>query len=137
MIQMPKVEKMLTNHEGIRHHPYKCTAGKTTIGVGRNLDDVGLSYDEILYLLRNDINNCITELDRNFPWFAELSEARQMALIDMCFNLGISRLKKFKNMLAAMAVGNFTAAAAEAQDSSWYRQVGVRAVRVCEMIKEG
>jgi len=137
MIQMPKVEKMLTNHEGIRHHPYKCTAGKTTIGVGRNLDDVGITYEEILFLLRNDINRCINDLDRSFPWFAGLSEGRQMALIDMCFNLGISRLKKFKNMLAAFAVGNYTAAAAEAKDSAWYGQVGVRAKRVCEMIKEG
>ena len=48
--------EQLRLHEGVEHKPYVDTVGKTTIGVGRNLDDVGLTDDEIDYLLDNDIH---------------------------------------------------------------------------------
>jgi lysozyme len=57
-----KLEEMLIRQEGNRKFPYECTAGKLTIGVGRNLDDMGLTEDEVLYLLDNDIQRCDTEL---------------------------------------------------------------------------
>jgi len=134
---MNSMVDLLIKHEGFKRHVYKCTAGKNTIGVGRNLDDVGLSDEEIMCLLSNDIRRCKNDLNRNFEWFPELNEVRQMALIDMCFNLGISRLKRFKNMIAALSMGDYGKAADEAKDSAWYDQVGSRAVEVCAMIRHG
>jgi lysozyme len=125
---------MLILHEGKRHHVYECTSGKLTIGVGRNLEDLGLSDGEIDFLLRNDLMRVQSELAANVPCFLKLSETRQDVLMDMCFNLGISRLLQFKNMLTALEIGDYIEAAAEMLDSRWAKQVGERATRLAKMM---
>ena len=136
---MERLREMLKRHEGVKAMAYKCTAGKITVGVGRNIDSdggLGLSDDEIDYLLDNDIIRCIKEL-QIFPWFSQLAEARQHALIDLCFNIGLPRLMLFQKANAAMAKGDFETAADEYFDSRWAKQVGNRAIEVCEMIRSG
>ncbi|OGO93545.1 MAG: hypothetical protein A3F10_05840 [Coxiella sp. RIFCSPHIGHO2_12_FULL_42_15] len=118
--------KLLIQHEGLRLKPYRDTMGKLTIGVGRNLDDVGISYDEALQLLDNDINNVIQQLN-TLPTFAKLNSARQMALANMTFNLGFHGILKFKNLWAALETGNYVEAAKEVLNSKWAGQVGHRA----------
>lgn len=126
----------LIRDEGIRLTPYKCTAGKLTIGVGLNLDD-GITKDEAIWLLDNRIKMAESDLDRNIPWWRKLSDARQRALINMVYNLGWPRLSEFKKMLRAMEIGNFKAAAREAIDSQWAEQVGDRAKRIAALIEKG
>jgi len=116
---------------------YKCSAGKNTIGVGRNLDDRGITADEANYLLSNDIDICIDELEAVFPWFSTLSDARQRVVINMCFNLGLTRLLGFKKFLAAMETGDWETAAAEMLDSNWSKQVGDRSIRLRDLLLEG
>lgn len=132
-----KLASMLVEHEGLRLKPYRCTAGKLTIGVGRNLDDRGITPDEALYLLRNDIRDSRKELSASFPWFDNLDEVRQSVLIDMNVNLGLSRLKGFRNTLALIGVGKYEAAAVEMLDSKWAEQVGRRAQRLSRMMATG
>ncbi len=127
----------LIEHEGLRLKPYRCPAGKLTIGIGRNLDDRGISEQEAAVLCRNDIDGAERDLDRNVPWWRELSAVRQMALVDMCLNLGWPRLSGFKRMLAALERTDYETAADEMLDSKWARQVGVRAVRIADMIRSG
>jgi len=103
---------MLIHHEGMpvthgRCMPYRCTAGKLTIGVGRNLDDRGISEEEAFYLLDNDIADCVTDLQSHLSWFNRLDDVRKAVLVDMCFNLGIGRMMKFENMLAAAKHGEW------------------------------
>ena len=52
-----KIIEMLKRHEGLKVFPYHCSQNKLTIGIGRNLDDKGISKDEAYYLLYNDIKN--------------------------------------------------------------------------------
>ena len=78
----------LKRDEGVVLTLYKCSAGKNTIGVGRNVDDRGITEDESDYLLGNDIDLCVDELENNFTWYKNLSDARQRVLVIMCFNLG-------------------------------------------------
>ena len=85
----------------------------------------------------NDIERVQNELGRSFPWFADLDEARRDAMIDIAFNLGLTRLRSFVNALEAMAHGQYDAAANEFMDSRWSQQVGNRAVEVTEMIRTG
>jgi lysozyme len=132
-----KLTEMLVDHEGLRLKPYRCTAGKLTIGVGRNLDDRGLSPDEALYLLRNDIEISRTELSGAFPWFAKLDPVRQAVLIDMHVNLGLGTLSKFVITLGLIKTGRYDEAASEMLDSAWSRQVGRRARRLAEMMRTG
>ena len=125
---------MITLHEGKRHHVYECSSGKLTVGVGRNLEDLGLSDGEIDFLLRNDLMRVQSELAVNVPCFLNLSDVRQDVLMDMCFNLGISRFLQFKNMLTALEIGDYIEAAAEMLDSRWAKQVGERANRLAKMM---
>ena len=136
---MSKLVEQLKRHEGIRTHAYQCTANMTTVGVGRNIDEdggIGLSIDEIEFLLENDIKRCKQELI-SFPWFSQIDSVRQDALINLCCNLGMTRLLGFRNALTAMSVGDYDKAADEFMDSRWAKQVGSRAEEVCAMIRTG
>lgn len=135
---MSKLSDQLRIHEGVRSHFYRCTSGLATIGVGRCIEQgsLGLSDDEIDYLLENDIKRCKQELIA-FSWFMDLDAVRQDAMVNLCFNLGFSRLSLFTNALAAMAEANYDRAAMEFLDSKWARQVGKRSEDVAHMIRTG
>lgn len=133
---MNRLEKQLLIDEGYRQFPYKDSVGKLTIGIGRNIEDNGIAKDEAIYLLRRDIANTRVEL-MQFRWFNRLNEARKEALINMCFNLGLTTLLKFKNMISALDDMNYDLAAEEALDSRWSEQVGERAQRIARIIKYG
>ena len=136
---MSELIEQLRRHEGVETHVYKCTAGFETIGVGRNISKsgLGLSPDEIDYLLQNDINRCVRELAYALDWFSSLDGVRQDAMVNLCFNLGLSRLMQFKLALDAMERGEYHRAAAEFLDSRWAKQVGNRAIEVTHMIRMG
>lgn len=130
------IEEQLILHEGLRLKPYKCPAGYLTIGVGRNLETKGISREEALFLLRNDIKEIERALSK-YDWYTKLDPIRQKVLIDMCFNLGLAGLLQFKRMIAALAAGDYKRAADEMVDSAWYHQVGTRARRLVEMMRTG
>ena len=131
------MKDMLMNDEGVRFHLYEDTRGKQTIGVGRNLTDVGISKDEAMVLLDNDITAAVNALDQVHPWWRSLSEIRQHVLVNMCFNIGIAGLGGFKKALTAMQAGDYETAANEMQDSTWYVQVGARAIRLVSLMRQG
>ena len=127
----------LKRDEGVELKAYQDTEGIWTIGIGRNLQDVGVSMDEAEYMLAYDIDVAVGELQRTFDWFEGLSDARQRVCINMCFNLGLTRLLRFKKFLAAMAVGDWETAGVEMLDSKWSRQVGARSTRLKDLLLEG
>jgi lysozyme len=133
MISADLVQQVMA-HEGFRQKPYLCTAGKLTIGYGRNLDDNGLTQAESLALLLNDLAECEKDL-QSFPWWDGLSAARKHALLDMRYNLGPTRFRGFKKMLKALDAGNFAEAAAQMRDSKWARQVPQRAETLAKMVE--
>ena len=124
-------------HEGKRSKPYKDTVGKLTIGVGRNLDDVGLFDDEIELLLINDLKRFERSLDKSLPWWRDLDEVRQRVIIDMCFNMGLGGLLGFKNTLAKIKAHDWAAARRGMLQSKWAKQVGARATRLADMMLTG
>lgn len=125
----------LERDEGVRLKPYRDTVGKLTLGCGRNLDDVGITSDEARYLCRNDMERVRLELERELPWLEVHPEPVQRAIANMVFNLGIYRLLGFVDMLAALRVADYERAANEALDSKWSTQVGARAQRIAEAIR--
>jgi lysozyme len=127
----------LRRDEGLRLKPYRCTAGRLTIGYGRNLDDAGITAEEAEFLLRNDVRRVFVELDRDMPWWRDLSPGRQRALANMAVNLGLPRLKEFRLMLSALRRGDYEEAARQALDSRWARQVGDRARRIAGLLGPG
>ena len=135
---MKLIEQMLIIDEGMRLKPYRDTVGKLTIGVGRNLDDVGISEDEALYLLSNDIKKAREDVKKVFgEMFHELDPVRQAVLIDMMFNLGLPRFLGFKKFIQAVKEKDFSKASQEMLDSRWAKQVKSRAERLSYMMRTG
>lgn len=137
MTYLDQLRQQLRRDEGLRLKPYTDTVGKLTIGVGRNLTDRGISDDEALQLLDNDIAICIGELRSNFPWFDRLDEPRQGVLVNMCFNLGIVKLSKFGTTLGLIRTGDYEQASVTMLQSRWAQQVGNRALRLSEQMRVG
>ena len=135
---MDRIKEQLVRHEGLRLKPYRCTAGKLTIGVGRNLDDCGISQSEAYVMLINDIMNCEKQLQAKIPdIYNGLDEVRKSVLLNMCFNLGISGLLGFKNTLEFIKVGDWERAANNMLVSRWAKQVGRRAIELSELMRKG
>lgn len=130
------LRQQLIRHEGYRLLPYVDTAGKVTIGVGRNLTDRGISDAEVRYLLDNDITIAINALVV-FPWFPDLDQIRQRVFVDLCFNMGLPRLRTFRRMLAAAERRDWGTAARELLESAYASQVGSRASTLATMLRTG
>lgn len=129
--------EQLRRDEGTRRFPYTDTVGKITIGTGRNLTDTGLRDVEIDFLLKNDVDDATTRLEKTYSWFSTLDPVRQGVLINMAFNLGMGGLASFPRMLDLVRVGDYAGAAAEMLDSLWARQVGQRAQRLSRQMSTG
>lgn len=117
--------------------PYVDTVGKVTIGWGRNLTDRGVSFVEAENMLDHDIDVAIRDCSAKFPWFASLDPVRQGVLVNMCFNMGLTRLLQFRNTLKLIEKGQYEHAAIQMLQSKWADQVGDRALRLAEQMRSG
>lgn len=134
-VDFKSLTRWLEQDEGSRLKPYYCTAGKLTIGIGRNLEDNGISKAESKFMLENDIMRVMKELDTMLPFWRELSPNRQAAIINMAFNLGTFGLSKFQKTIAHLQAQEWDEAGDEMLRSRWADQVGDRALRISEAIK--
>ncbi len=136
MIDYNALRKEIEIDEGRRDKVYTCSMGKLTIGVGHNIEDNPLP-DEVIDLLFNmDIEQTVIECER-FDWYKTLSPLRQRVIVNMAFNMGIPTLLEFKKMIAAIGMGDYDEASTQMMHSKWYRQVGDRAERLCQMMETG
>ena len=130
----------LVRDEGEVLHAYQDSLGFWTIGVGRLIDKRqggGISLDESRMLLARDVSRVLVEMAESFPWAAEMTENRQRVLANMLFNLGLTKLRGFKNTLKAMAEGRYQKAADGMRASKWATQVGARAERLAKLMEQG
>lgn len=130
----------LRRDEGFRSSAYQDHLGYWTIGVGRQIDSRkggGISRDEAMLLLQNDIEARTAQLEDRLPWFVYLSATRQGVLINMAFQLGIGGLMNFKKTLAHVEAGQYTAAASEMLQSTWAKQTPERAERLATQMRTG
>lgn len=124
-------------HEGLRLKPYKCTAGKTTIGYGRNIQDIGITKEEAELLLANDLRRVIQKVNTALPWVDRLNEARRGVLYEMCFQLGLAGLLRFKQTLNHVKNGEYEKASREMLNSRWATQAPSRAKTLAEVMRNG
>ena len=134
-MNIEKIKETLIKHEGLVLDMYKCSADVWTIGVGHNLEDKGISNRAAMVMLEDDINDAIDDLERNLTFFHSLPATAKEALVNLSFNLGITRLLQFKKTLGLLREHKFTKAANELLDSRYATQVGYRALEVAEMIR--
>lgn len=126
----------LIQHEDLKLKPYLDTKGKLTIGVGRNLTDVGISEDEALMLLDADIGRARADAD-TFGWFEFLSSPRQDVIVELIFNMGLGVFQEFRQMISALSRGDYHIASAEMLSSKWASEVGIRSVELARVMLSG
>ena len=123
-------------HEGLKLQVYKCPANRLTIGYGRNLDDRGISKEEAEMLLLNDLETSTKEA-KKFEFYENLTSNRQDVIVEMIFNMGLTRFKEFKKTIGYINQANYSAAADEMLDSRWAKQVGQRALTLSNKFRAG
>lgn len=131
-----RLRQQLIRHEGVKVRPYYDSKSYLSIGVGRNLETVGISVDEAKYLLGNDIDRAIHAL-ASYAWFPALDAVRQAALVNLMFNIGPKSFAGFKRMIAALQRSDYGTAALEMLDSQWSHEVGSRATELAEQMRSG
>lgn len=132
-----QVKSLIKKHEGLSLSLYKCPSGKQTIGYGHNIEDLGISEEVAELLLEQDTLIAYRQVKANIKCFDNLDEARQYVLIDMCFNMGLSKLMGFKKMLRALDLGDYKTAAKEMLNSRWAVQVKSRANYLACVMQSG
>ena len=122
-----EVKEMLIRHEGTMCTLYQCTEDKWTIGVGRNLSDRGITEEEAMYLLDNDIKRVMNQLDEYWTVWRSFEKRGQMVCLDMCFQMGIKGFMGFRRTRALMEMGMWLEASEELLDSKYAIQTANRA----------
>lgn len=134
------LEELLIREEGFKAFAYQDNLGYWTIGYGKLIDSRkggGITKEEALYLLRNEIGRKTTELRESIPWLDTLDETRRMVLIAMSFQMGVVGVLGFRNTLAAIQMGNYTEAAQRMRESHWHVQTPDRAERMAKAMETG
>lgn len=132
-----KLKNLLVKHESYKQFPYTNSTGHLTIGIGRNLDNRGISLPEAYYLVDEDIDYFSSKLQQYLKFFHKLDENRQIVLINMCFNLGVQGFLNFTHMILALESGDYERAAKEMLESKWAGQVGDRAIELSQAMRTG
>jgi lysozyme len=130
-----KLAEMIKRHEGYRDRIYRDSVGVLTVGWGCALHE-GKHFPAYVNerLFRNDFIGAIEDYK---TLQLDLDSVREAVVIDMIFNLGIVRFKKFKNTIKHIRAGEYEDAAQHMLDSKWAKQVKSRAVELAEMMRTG
>jgi len=123
------IKEMLIKNEGLCLNLYKCSLGYNTIGVGRCLDKNGISEDEAMYLLENDIQRVVDNLDKIWEVWRSFPVPAQEVCIDMAFQMGITGFMNFRQTRALMEMGCWLEASEEVLRSKYAVQTPNRAAR--------
>lgn len=138
-----KLEAQLRIDEGLRYRPYQDSRGHWTAGIGHNLDAHGIDPTKlpdpipdamIEEWFAKDISDAEAALNRNLPAWNGFSDARQRAILNLCFNMGWPILSTFRNTLSAMLAGDWGGAADDLLASKYAEEVGDRATRIAALL---
>lgn len=149
-----EIFSFVKEHEGYRPHVYKDSLGIPTIGIGFNLmrsdarkisQQAGVNYDNILSgketltdeqvkeIFKITLSIAYKDAKQWIPKFDGLPKNIKLAILDLSFNMGYTRLSKFVRTKEHILSGNYKAAAQELQNSKWATQVGRRVKSVVNL----
>ena len=135
-----QLKLLLIHDEAEVNHAYQDSEGYWTIGVGHLIDKRKggkISHAAIMFILDEDIEDVLFDCRSNFPWFDGLTDDRKVVIASMVFNLGLAGFKGFKKTIALIQAGDYYKASYEMLRSKWADQVGIRAIRLSEMMRNG
>ena len=142
---MDRLKDEISADEGVVLEVYHDHLGYPTVGVGHLIKDTDPEYgqgvgfkfnhtrcDELFY---QDINICLDECERQLTEWSTYPEEVKLIIANMAFNLGITRLRKFKMMFSALNEGDYVEASVQGLDSRWAKQVYNRAHRLMDRLR--
>jgi len=139
-MNVDQLRKDLEIDEGMISEIYLDHLGNPTFGIGhliRSCDsesecEIGTAISEsrVIAVFEEDIQNVISDCEKLYPDFDDLPEEVQLIIANMMFNMGYTRLNKFKGMKRGVDARDWNTAANEMVDSRWYKQVTERADRL-------
>jgi len=133
-----KLEKLLAEDEGKRLKMYQDTKGIWTVGIGHNLEEKGISDAVCSLMFQEDIDDARKDAEK-FSWYSRLNSARRAVILNMIFNMGLTRFSGFKKTIEYIDQGLYLSASKEMKDSKWYREdvANSRSDRLAEMMRTG
>ena len=146
---------MIALNEGVKPKVYRDSKGHRTIGVGFNLEDAGnrrmlkkegininelfkgreLDKREIKTLYNHSLTQAFNDAQKFDKGFAKRPESVKKAIVDMSFNLGLTKLNKFKKMREGLEANDYSTAADEMVDSEWFKQIKSRGPRTVGLMR--
>ena len=143
---METIKEDLIRHEGYKDTIYLCSEGIPTFGIGHAVKEYDVEWtwpvgtpvekERIENAFKQDLDDACSDCAALFLQFASFPDQVKRVLVNMAFNLGRTRLGKFKNVIRHTNEGNYLMAANEMVNSRWYRQVGRRSKELVEIMKE-
>jgi len=134
------IKEDLIKHEGFKDEIYLDTEGLATFGIGHLVTEDDMEHgwpvgspitpERIDNVFEEDLATAVTDANALFLNLDSQPDQVQRVVVNMAFNLGRSRLGKFKKMITAVNEGNYIEAANQMVDSRWYNQVGNRSVEL-------
>ena len=144
-MNIEQLRKELENDEGIRYEIYNDHLGYPTFGIGHLVIDSDPEYgegigttvskDRVISAFEEDVMGVVSDCESLYPDFGSLPEDAQRIIANMMFNMGYTRLSKFKGMKRGVDARDWNVAADEMVDSKWYRQVRSRASRLVDRMR--
>ena len=144
-MNLEKLREELERDEGVKYEVYNDHLGLPTFGIGHLIIDSDPEYGAVIgtevrdYRVKEafeeDVQNVLTDCEKLYVQWEHLPEEVQLIIANMMFNMGRTRLSKFKGMKAGVDSRDWNKAADEMVDSVWYRQVTNRADRLVERMR--
>ena len=130
----PDLLKAIKLSEGFRDRVYKDSLGIDTIGYGFAIKDLVLDEDISEMILRRKLDSLIDRVDKKFPFLKDMPVEINDVIYEMCYQMGVSGVSKFKKTLLYLENKEFRMASKEMLDSRWARQTPNRAKRLSDII---
>ena len=132
---MQQLVESIKKNEGYREKVYKCTEGFDTIGYGFSIKDVKLRESVCDIILEEKLMELSSEVQEKFPWLTDMPQEVCHVILEMCYQMGVAGVSKFKKTISYLQEKEWGKASVEMLDSKWAKQTPNRAKRMSEIVK--
>ena len=132
---MQDLLESIKKHEGFVEHVYDDSLGIPTIGYGFAIKDLILDADIAEDILMRKLERLQRNANSRFRWLEDMPVVVQEVILNMCYQLGVTGVSKFRKAISALQEGDWDEAANEMLDSLWARQTPNRAKELSNIVR--
>ena len=132
---MKDLLESIKKHEGFVEHVYDDSLGIPTIGYGFAIKDLVLDEDIAEEILIRKLERLKRNANSRFRWLEDMPVVVQEVILNMCYQLGVTGVSKFRKAISAFQEGDWDEAANEMLDSLWARQTPNRATELSNIVR--